>query len=68
MNSLKPWQPMLNQMLIELQKRCQQRDPNCYVRMDDGQMGGVMFLIHSSYGVEIHEVVEDMSRRLVIAY
>lgn len=68
MTNLKPWGTMLNQMLIELQKQCSERDKNCYVTMQDGQMGGVVFLIHSSYGVEAHEVVEDMSRRLVIAY
>ena len=68
MNNLKPWRTMLHQMLTELQKRCSERDKNSYVTMQDGQMGGVMFLIHSSFGVEAHEVVEDMSRRLVIAY
>lgn len=68
MTNLKPWRNMLNQMLMELQNRCQERDKNSYVVMQDGRMGGVAFLIHSSYGVEVHEVVEDMSRRLVIAY
>lgn len=68
MNNLHHWHTMLHMMLAELQKRCQKRDPNCYVQVRDGQMGGVMFLIHSSGGLEVHEVVEDMSRRLVIAY
>lgn len=68
MNNLRPWQPMLHQMLTELQSRCQERDKNCYVTMQDGRMGGIAFLIHSSFGVEVHEVVEDMSRRLVVAY
>lgn len=68
MTNLRPWHNMLNQMLIELQKQCAERDKNSYVVMQDGRMGGVAFLIHSSYGVEVHEVVEDMSRRLVIAY
>ena len=68
MNGLRPWQPMLYQMLATLQKRCSERDKNCYVTMQDGQMGGVVFLIHSSYGVEVHEIVEDVNRRLVIAY
>ena len=68
MNNLRPWHPMLHQMLTELQNRCQEHDKNSYATMRDGQMGGIAFLIHSSYGVEVHEVVEDMSRRLVIAY
>ena len=62
MNNLRPWQPMLHQMLTELQSRCQERDKNCYVTMQDGRMGGIAFA-----SILWHGMHESLRLRLVVA-